>query len=72
LPQEVCDSLSKSSARCNLGLTWDQTNFFASKSLASGPESDSEGKTEESKGVSASCGLGPRRTWNTVAMEQSL
>jgi hypothetical protein len=35
LPQEVCDSLSKSSARCNLGLTWDQTNFFASKSLAS-------------------------------------
>jgi hypothetical protein len=36
LPQEVCDSLSKSSARCNLRLTWDQTNFFASKSLASG------------------------------------
>jgi hypothetical protein len=35
-PQEVCDSLSKSSPRCNLGLTWDQTNFFASKSLASG------------------------------------
>jgi hypothetical protein len=34
-PREARDSLSKSSARCNLGLTSDQTNFFASKSLAS-------------------------------------
>jgi hypothetical protein len=29
-----------------------------------GPESDFEVKTDESKGASTSCGLGPRRTWN--------
>jgi hypothetical protein len=29
-------------------------------------ESDSEVKTDESKSVPASCGLGPRRTWNTA------
>jgi hypothetical protein len=31
-----------------------------------GSGSDSEVKTEESKGVPASCCLGPRRTWNTA------
>jgi hypothetical protein len=31
-----------------------------------GPESDSEVKTDESKGVPASCGLGLRRTWNSA------
>jgi hypothetical protein len=31
-----------------------------------GPESDSEVKTDKSKGVPASCGLGPHRTWNTA------
>jgi hypothetical protein len=31
-----------------------------------GPKSDSEVKTDESKGVSASCGLGPCRTWKTA------
>jgi hypothetical protein len=35
-PREVCDSNRKSSVQRNLGLTWDQTNFFASKILASG------------------------------------
>jgi hypothetical protein len=34
-PREVCDSNRKSSVQHNLGLTWDQTNFFASKILAS-------------------------------------
>jgi hypothetical protein len=31
-----------------------------------GPESDSEDKTDQSEGVPVSCGLGPRRTWNTA------
>jgi hypothetical protein len=31
-----------------------------------GPQSDSVVKTDESKGVPASCGLGPLRTWNTA------
>jgi hypothetical protein len=31
-----------------------------------GPESHSEIKTDKSKGVPASCGLGPHRTWNTA------
>jgi hypothetical protein len=31
-----------------------------------GPGSDSEVKTDKTKGVFASCGLGPCRTWNTA------
>jgi hypothetical protein len=31
-----------------------------------GPKSDSEVKTDESKGFPTSSGLGPRRTWNTA------
>jgi hypothetical protein len=30
------------------------------------PESDSKVKTDESEGVPAYCGLGPRRMWNSA------